>query len=477
MKNTHQALEHAFDRVFHNHEELEAFMKEGFYDLYREHINNAITQHHLLIEQNDNRFDDYIHIIVKPKTNYRDLIDEIDSSEFNNLLNNDDLIRSFIFELESMLIYDYDVYSTIDKAIDKTPTIPYMEKLITEKLSDYYTILSKLNSPTIIMDAIKEQSQELGINSINDIKINDVSVIDFKLTDSIENIATRFTPDTNGLKYVETKLISDMYEQGAIQVILNINTDDTLVKQFIKQIDDAIHSRYTLRSQLMFNMTDNNDFIHYVKNIARHDGYNPEYLREHSISDLGLIIDNINVTMSAETILDNIVTASTNEQDINHFIDDELAEFLFDNNAIEFNLTFSLEPSESYDEYDTLYYQDEEQLAEDIEVELRNINAIEKEFIYLLNTNQIDTNTLKQQAIQEGYPKSLIDDEGLIYIEPHIKHVTPIVSTQSMIEYLVPKFKTKQSLNRLLDEELISIALKEAWLDIDVEFALDLEEI
>lgn len=181
--------------------------------------------------------------------------------------------------------------------------------------------------------------------------------------------------------------------------------------------------------------------------------------------------------MSAETILDNIVTASTNEQDINHFIDDELAEFLFDNNAIEFNLTFSLEPSESYDEYDTLYYQDEEQLAEDIEVELRNINAIEKEFIYLLNTNQIDTNTLKQQAIQEGYPKSLIDDEGLIYIEPHIKHVTPIVSTQSMIEYLVPKFKTKQSLNRLLDEELISIALKEAWLDIDVEFALDLEEI
>lgn len=477
MMNTHQALEHAFDRVFHNHEELEAFMKEGFYDLYREHINNAITQHHLLIEQNDNRFDDYIHIIVEPKTNYRDLINEIDPSEFNNLLNNDDLIRSFIFELESMLVYDYDVYHTIGKAIDKTPTVPYMEKLITETLSDYYTVLSKLNSPTIVMDEIKVQSRELGIKSIHDIKINDVKVVDFEVTDSIENIATQFTPNTNGLKYVETKLIYDMYEQGAIQIELSINTDDTLVKQFIKQIDDAIHSHYTLRSQLMFNMTDNSDFIHYVKDVARHDGYNPEYLIEHSISDLGLIIDNINVTMPTESIVDNIMTASTTEQDIKHFIDDELAEFLFDNNAIEFNLTFSLEPSESYDGYDTLSYQDEEQLAEDIEVELRNINAIEKEFIYLLSTNQIDTNTLKQQAIQEGYPKSLIDSEGLIYIEPHIKNVTPIVSTQSMIDYLVPEFNTKHSLNRLLEEELIPIALKESWLDIDVEFALDLEEI
>lgn len=477
MKNTHQALEHAFDRVFHNHEELEAFMKEGFYDLYREHINNAITQHHLLIEQNDTRFDDYIHIIVEPKTNYRDLIDEIDPSEFNNLLNNDDLIRSFIFELESMLVYNYDVYSTIDKAIDKTPTVPYMEKLITETLSDRYAVLSKLNSPTIVMEAVKEQSRELGITSINDINMNDVTVIDFELAHSIEHLATQFIPDTNGLKYVETELIFDMYEQGSILVILDINTDDALSKQFIKQIDDAIHSRYTLRSQLMFNMTDNNDFIHYVKEVARHDGYNSEYLREHSISDLGLIIDNINVTMSAETILNNIMTASTNERDINHFIDDELAEFLFDNNAIEFNLTFSLEPSESYDGYDTLNYQDEEQLAEDIEVELRNINAIEKELIYLLNTNQIDSNKLKQQAIQEGYPKSLVDDEGLVYIEPHIKNVTPVVSTQSMIDYLAPRFNTKHSINRLLEEELISIALKEAWLDIDVEFALDLEEI
>lgn len=477
MKNTHQALEHAFDRVFHNHEELEAFMKEGFYDLYREHINNAITQHHLLIEQNDTRFDDYIHIIVEPKTNYRDLIDEIDPSEFNNLLNNDDLIRSFIFELESMLVYNYDVYSTIDKAIDKTPTVPYMEKLITETLSDRYAVLSKLNSPTIVMEAVKEQSRELGITSINDINMNDVTVIDFELAHSIEHLATQFIPDTNGLKYVETELIFDMYEQGSILVILDINTDDALSKQFIKQIDDAIHSRYTLRSQLMFNMTDNNDFIHYVKEVARHDGYNSEYLREHSISDLGLIIDNINVTMSAETILNNIMTASTNERDINHFIDDELAEFLFDNNAIEFNLTFSLEPSESYDGYDTLNYQDEEQLAEDIEVELRDINAIEKELIYLLNTNQIDSNKLKQQAIQEGYPKSLVDDEGLVYIEPHIKNVTPVVSTQSMIDYLAPRFNTKHSINRLLEEELISIALKEAWLDIDVEFALDLEEI